>query len=202
MNSALTCAIYFIICRYLNIDAPMPTNRHYWEGTDDASSSALIAAFSVFAATHPNCSNEDFNIVNGDHFVWRWMWPRLASYFGAQASPSQQFSSVADVKDLEDSDGYRTATDQEFSLVEWADGKREVWHKLCDEMNCPTAKPTFDYGTWAFQDWVFRRTWTATLSMNKARKFGWTGHVDSYENYVQTFQEFEQLGLLPALPKT
>jgi hypothetical protein len=68
----------------------------------------------------------------------------------------------------------------DISLAEWATDKHEVWDRICDKYGCPEAKPTWKSGTWAFQDWVFQRTWSATLSINKARKFGWTGHIDSY----------------------
>jgi hypothetical protein len=81
--------------------------------------------------------------------------------------------------------------------VDWAKDKKEVWYKLCDERGAPEAKRTWDYATWSFQDWIFRRTWTVCLSINKARKLGWTTHVDSYDNFTETFDTFEKQGLLP-----
>jgi hypothetical protein len=41
------------------------------------------------------------------------------------------------------------------------------------------------------------RTWSAILSINKARKFGWTGHIDSYDCFVSTFKKFQALGQIP-----
>ena len=37
------------------------------------------------------------------------------------------------------------------------------------------------------------------LSMNKARSFGWTGHVDTLETLYQTFSDLNKLGMLPPL---
>lgn len=34
-----------------------------------------------------NARNEDFNVVNGDVFRWKWMWPRIAEYFDIEAIP-------------------------------------------------------------------------------------------------------------------
>lgn len=196
MNEALTIAMYFTICSYLGQEAPMPTNAVYWNGTDDTSSAALIADLSVFAATNPRCANEEFNVVNGDVFTWRYMWPRLAAYYGARASPSsQKFTGPS----ADTAEGDRPA--QNFSLADWAKDKRAIWDEICDARATPGAKATFDYGTWAFQDWVFGRTWTATLSINKARRFGWNGHVDSYKCFTDTFDKFVAMGIMPPAAK-
>jgi hypothetical protein len=31
--------------------------------------------------------DEPFNIVNGDIFRWKWLWPRLAAFFRLEAAP-------------------------------------------------------------------------------------------------------------------
>ena len=36
-----------------------------------------------------------------------------------------------------------------------------------------------------------------TLSLNKARRLGWTGFVDSTEAVFQMYQDMESLGMLP-----
>jgi hypothetical protein len=117
--------------------------------------------------------------VNGDYFSWRYMWPRLARYFGAKAASDQKFEKHFPTEGV---------PQQELSLAEWAKDKRPVWDRICAKAGVPQAKATWDAGTWAYQDWVFQRTWSATLSINKARKFGWTGHMDSYQAFVKTFE--------------
>jgi nucleoside-diphosphate-sugar epimerase len=189
MNEALTIAMYFLVNRELGQEAPMPTNQRYWEGTDDCSYAPLIADLTIYVSTHKNCANEAFNAVNGDHMTWRYLWPRLASYFGAHASSDQNFTKQRP------SEG---ELQLDVSFDTWAKDKRQVWEQLCERANMPAAKKTFDFGTWAFQDWVFQRTWSATLSMSKARQYGWTGYVDSYECFVKTFDKFKKFGLIPA----
>jgi nucleoside-diphosphate-sugar epimerase len=204
MNTALTIAIYFLVCKKLGIPAPMPTNANYWDGFDDVSYAPLIAEFSVFVSTQPKCANEAFNLVNGDYFSWRYMWPRLAAYFGVTVpldnkpassadpeTPWQTFSNPKPERGTVLLDG--------ASFADWAtDEKQTAWDKLCDQKGVPGAKKTWEFGTWRYQDWVFQRTWSATLSINKARKFGWTGHIDSFDCFANTFAEFERLGLIPA----
>ena len=188
MNSALTYALYFLVCKHLGTEAAMPTNQRYWEGYDDLSDSRLIADMTIWASTTPEAANEALNVTNGDYFCWRYMWPRIAKYFGANATSGQVFQK---------SFPKEGETQLEFSLAEWAADKKEVWHRICDESGCPEAKATWEFGTWAFQDWVFQRTWSATLSVNKARKLGWQGHIDSYQSLTDAFEKFVDLKQIP-----
>jgi nucleoside-diphosphate-sugar epimerase len=188
MNSALTYALYILVCKELGHEAIMPTNQIYWNSYDDSSYAPLIADLTIFASTHPRCGNEAFNCVNGDVFSWRYMWPRLVSYFGGAASSDYAFKKpMPEVG----------TTQQELSLAEWAKDKREVWDRICEKAGLLQAKATWDAATWAYQDWVFMRTWSVVLSINKARKFGWNGHIDSYDGFVNTFKKFQALGQIP-----
>lgn len=188
MNSALTYALYFLVCKELEHEAAMPTNQLYWSGADDCSDAMLIAEFSVWASTNPRCANQAFNVVNGDYFSWRYMWPRIANYLGAKASSDQTFQKPPPKEGQ---------VQQEFSLAEWAQDKRPVWDRLCEKANMPEAKATWDAGTWQYQDWVFQRAWSATLSFNKAREFGWTGYRDSYKSIVGAFDSFRKARQIP-----
>ena len=152
------------------------------------SDARLIADLSIFVSTNPRCGNEAFNVTNGDYFTWKYMWPRLAAYFGAKSTSDQEFTKPAPTIGQPQLD---------FSLAEWAKDKQEVWDRICDRAGKPEAKATWDAGTWAYQDWVFQRSWSATLSINKARRFGWTGHIDSYKSFTDAFQSFEGIGLIP-----
>lgn len=188
MNEAMTLALYFLINKELGVQAPMPTNSAFFNGVDDISDARLIADLSIYASTHLNCKNEAFNVSNGDVFSWRYMWPRLAAWFGCEATPDQSFTKTSFAQN---------ESFLEFSLQEWAKDKRHIWEKLCDKLESPQSKPTFDAGTWGFQDWVFQRTWSSPLSVNKARKFGWTGHLDSFDSFTDAFTKFKELGQIP-----
>ncbi|KAH7563843.1 hypothetical protein BM1_00890 [Bipolaris maydis] len=188
MNSALTFALYLLVCKELGEEAKMPTNQVYWEGYDDLSDSRLIADLTIWASTTHKSRNQAFNVANGDYFSWRYLWPRIAQHLGASATSDQKFMKP---RPLEGS------TQLEFSLAEWSVGKREAWDRICDKNGCPEAKATWESGTWAFQDWVFQRTWSATLSINKARKLGWTGHIDSFQSLTDAFDKFVELRQIP-----
>lgn len=193
MNEALTIALYLQVCRELGSEAKMPTNQRYWEGTDDVSDARLISQLTIWASTAPNARNQAFNVTNGDYFCWKYMWPRLADYVGASATPQQAFTNPYPKEG---------SVQLELSLAEWAKDKRHVWNKICDDAGVPDAKASWDAGTWAFQDWVFQRTWSATLSMSKARKFGFTGYIDSFQSFTDAFDEFVQRGQIPPFARS
>ncbi|KAK4546398.1 hypothetical protein LTR36_002075 [Oleoguttula mirabilis] len=188
MIEALTIAIHLLTRRELGSDAPMPTNQLYWRGTDDVSYAPLIADLTTFASTSRHCATEAFNVTNGDYFTWRYMWPPLAAYFGVKASSDQAFTKPEPKEgDLQ----------LDLSLAEWAKNKRSTWEALCVRQGLSPETSTFDFATWGFQDWVFERTWSATLSMNKARRFGWHRSMDSYQSFIDTFEIFKQHGPIP-----
>lgn len=143
------------------------------------------------------CANEAFNFANGDHFTWQFMWPRLAAYFGAYATPDQHFR-LTEPEIIGGGGGGRKKVfplQQEFRLVDWAqqdDDKKSVWERMCDEAGIPEAKASFEAGCWSTLDALFQRTWSTTLSMNKARKFGWTGFADSFESFVHAFERLSE----------
>lgn len=190
MNSALTYALYILTCKKLGQKPEMPTNQIYWDGYDDCSYAPLIADATVWVSTKPSCANQAFNVTNGDYFCWRYMWPRLCTYFGAETSSDRRFEKPG----LELGVPFL-----DVSLSEWATPeKQEAWEQLCNESGCPEAKATWAAGTWQYQDWVFGRTWSATLSMSKLRKFGYTGYVDSFEAFVKTFEKMKHLKQIPS----
>lgn len=194
MNEALTIVLYMLVCRELGVEAKMPTNQRYWEGTDDVSDARLIAQLTIWASTGgKHTGNQAFNVTNGDYFCWRYMWPRIAGYVGAEASSSPRAFTKSYPKEGE--------LQLELSLDEWAKDKREVWDRICERAGVPEAKATWDSGTWAFQDWVFQRTWSATLSMSKARRFGFTGYVDSYQSFTDAIDMFVERKQIPSVQK-
>lgn len=193
MNLALTYAVYFLICRELGVEARMPTNQTYWDETEDQSDAGLIAEQTVWASTTPAAANQALNCVNGDHFRFRYTWPRLAAYFGARASPDQAFEKPRPARP----GPAGVLLQQEFSMAEWMRDKQPVWESLCERAGVPEAKATFGFVTPFIVDWAYRRTWGATLCMTKARKLGWTGYIDSYESNVRTFERFRALKQIP-----
>jgi nucleoside-diphosphate-sugar epimerase len=87
MNMGVTLAVYAAICRETGHPFVFPGAAQQWEGLTDVTDARVLARHLEWAATSDAGRNQAFNIVNGDVFRWRWLWPRLAADFGIEAAP-------------------------------------------------------------------------------------------------------------------
>jgi nucleoside-diphosphate-sugar epimerase len=87
LNMGVTLAVYATLCKAAGEPFVFPGSRAQWESLTDMTDARLLARHLEWAATSANARNEDFNVVNGDVFRWKWMWSRIADYFGVEAAP-------------------------------------------------------------------------------------------------------------------
>jgi nucleoside-diphosphate-sugar epimerase len=87
MNMGVTLACYAALCKHLGRPFQFPGSPQQWDGLTDVTDARLLARHLAWAATTSGAANTAFNVVNGDMFRWRWLWPRLAAYFGVEAAP-------------------------------------------------------------------------------------------------------------------
>jgi len=86
MNMGLTIAVAATLANELDLPFVFPGSEAQWNGLTDMTDAGLLAEQMVWASTDPAGADEPFNIVNGDVFRWRWMWPRLAAHLGVDPS--------------------------------------------------------------------------------------------------------------------
>lgn len=87
MNMGVTLAVYASLCKHLGRPFLFPGSPQQWHGLTDVTDARLLASHLSWAATTPAAANQAFNVVNGDVFRWRWLWPKLAMYFGIEPAP-------------------------------------------------------------------------------------------------------------------
>ena len=86
MNMGVTLAVYAAICRETGPAVPLPGLAAAVGGGHRRDRRARCwPTTCVWAATTPAAANEALNIVNGDVFRWRRLWPRLAAALGVEA---------------------------------------------------------------------------------------------------------------------
>ncbi|QOZ11431.1 SDR family oxidoreductase [Bradyrhizobium sp. CCBAU 51765] len=92
MNMGTTLAAYATICREIGRPFLFPGSATQWNALTDMTDARLLARHLEWAATTDAARNQAFNVVNGDVFRWKWMWGRLAAWFGLQpaAFPSER----------------------------------------------------------------------------------------------------------------
>ncbi|KAK7742400.1 hypothetical protein SLS53_004546 [Cytospora paraplurivora] len=187
MSFGLTVALYFLICKEAGVVPQFPGNKFFYNAVDDQSYAPSIADMSVWASTHEHTKNEAFSHNNGDYIVWKHFWPKLAGYFGLEVPE------IPDSAWKAEGDSHKLSS--QINMMEWSKDKRAIWERLVAKHGGnPKA---FDWGTWDIMDWGLGEGWYAFASVNKARKFGWTRHDDTYDTFVQTFRSFENAGVLP-----
>ncbi|KAI3007399.1 hypothetical protein CBS147346_3208 [Aspergillus niger] len=186
MSEALTIAIYMLICRELNQPATFPGNEYFWNSIDDNSYAPSLADLTVWASSQEHCRDEVFNHVNGDVFVWKHIWQDVAKYFGVEV-PEPKFEKAA---------GQAKTLSNEIDMVEWAKDKRAVWETVVQKHGGKVE--AFDWGTWGFFNWATGKSWLTISSINKARKYGWKRHDNTFDTWIETYRSFENAGVLPS----
>ncbi|MBE1206866.1 SDR family oxidoreductase [Aminobacter carboxidus] len=173
MNLAIAIAAYASISRELGLPLRFPGKPGAYDKIIEMTDAGLLARATVWAATDERCSNQAFNITNGDLFRWNEMWPKIASSFGLDTAPPLPMSLdtiMADKQPLWD--------------------KMKARHGLADT-------PYSDVSSWRFADFVFGWDYDFFADGSKARRFGFHEFVDTEEMFMRTFSELRQRRIIP-----
>jgi nucleoside-diphosphate-sugar epimerase len=175
MNMGVTLAVYAAICRETGRGFRFPGSHEQWEAVTDVTDASLLADHLVWASITPAASNQALNIVNGDVFRWRRMWPRLAAVlevepvgFNGELAPLVE--QMADAGDV------------------WPEIVRR--HKLRD----------FDVGrlaSWWHTDADLGRTIETFTDMGRSRRLGFAGVRDSESSFTDLFLRLRDERIVP-----
>jgi nucleoside-diphosphate-sugar epimerase len=87
MNMGTTLAVYATLCRETGRAFRFPGSAVQWDGLTDMTDARLLARHMLWATTTQAARDQAFNVVNGDVFRWKWMWGRIADWFGIEPAP-------------------------------------------------------------------------------------------------------------------
>lgn len=213
MNLTTSLALYAAVNKELGGELEFPGSETFYNRFDSFTYSRLHAAFQLWAAFEPKCSNEAFNMVNGDVETWANLWPKLARRFGCKVPPRQferatPISSQMKLLDKPPFDDCATAAgmvgkikpgavEQRIDLIKWSQKKevKDAWARIAEREGLE--KDAFAQATWGFLGFVLGRNYDIVISMSKARKLGWKGYIDSWESLEEAFDELESLKIVP-----
>jgi nucleoside-diphosphate-sugar epimerase len=175
MNMGVTLAVYGAICRETGRGFQFPGSREQWEAVTDVTDASLLADHLVWAATTPAAANAALNIVNGDVFRWRRMWPRLAEALEVEALPfagepaplEQQMAEAGDV---------------------WPGSVRR--HGLRDTTVERLA-------SWWHTDADLGRTIETFTDMGRSRRLGFFGVRDTESSFTDLFARLREERIVP-----
>jgi len=172
-NPVSTIGAYAAILKELGEPLHFPATEAVWTAHLNVTDVSLLSKAMVWAATEPRCAGEAFNIVNGDTFCWRDMWPMIADNFGMKP-------------------GELRAT----KLRDFMSDKDGVWKKIAEEKGLRFLNVDA-VADWAFADVMFAGAWDQTASVVKAHHYGFSEMVDTEEMFQRLFGQYRELGILP-----
>ena len=175
MNMGSTLATYAAICKELGRPFVFPGSETQWNGVTDMTDAGLLAEQMVWAATTPAAADTAFNIVNGDTFRWRWLWPRLAAHFGVEP---EGFGEAARPLEAQMTDA------------------QPVWDRIVAKHGLVEG----DLGrlaSWWHSDADLGRTMEVFADMGRSRAAGFTGYRDTEQAFLDLFERYRAERLIP-----
>jgi nucleoside-diphosphate-sugar epimerase len=175
MNMVLTLSVYATICKELGQKFIFPGSEAQWNFITDVTDSDLLGEQLIWAATNPAGENEAFNIVNGDTFRWRWLWPQIAEHFGVEWEGFQ-----GEERPLE---------------VQMKDAG-PVWAEIAKKYDLAEADVT-KLASWWHSDSDLGRGVECVTDMNKSREAGFLNFRPTPASFFDKVQRYQADRLIP-----
>lgn len=175
MNMGTTLAVYASICRATGRPFVFPGSAAQWDSLTDMTDARILARHLVWAATTPGAQNQAFNIVNGDVFRWKWLWARIAGWFGIEAVPF---------------DGTIRPLQQQMA----ADA--DVWRRIAMEHHLQESDLGRLVSAW-HTDADLGRPIEVLTDMSKSRELGFTAYQATDRAFFDLFAELRADRLIP-----
>lgn len=223
MNLCTALGLYCAVSAALpGSELPFPGNRINFMAFNCWTSARTNAEFCLWAATTPNreVSNQGFNVVNGDTESWQNLWPRLAARFNCVV-PDVMFPggledgygdykpmhmALAERPPIEDHASKAMGMKGQFRQsqlylqidpTQWGKNPKVVEAYQTLQKQYGLDQQAWENATWGFLSFLLGRDFSCVASMSKARKAGWTGYRDTWDEFEHTFDELEKIKVLP-----
>jgi len=175
MNMGQTLAVYATLCREKGWPFIFPGSPEQWNGIVDMTDAGLLAEQLHWAATSDNAANEDFNSVNGDVFRWKWLWPRMAAWFGIEAADYP---------------------DQMMPLESRMQDAAEAWREIAARHHLAETDIN-KLASWWHTDADLGRPMEVFTDMSKSRKAGFTGYRATEDAFITLFERLRAEKIIP-----
>lgn len=175
MNMGLTLAAQATLCKELGKPFVFPGSETQWNSLTDMTDGELLAEHMVWAATTEAAGDQAYNVVNGDVFRWRWMWPKLAGYFGVEA---EGFAALP--RPLEDQ----------------MQGMEDVWSGIAATHGLAESELA-RVASWWHTDADLGRNIEVLADMSKSRLAGFGGYRRTEDCFRRLFDRYRAEKIIP-----
>ncbi|UFH32445.1 SDR family oxidoreductase [Chryseobacterium sp. C-71] len=175
MNLGTTLAVYASICKETGRKFIWPGSSAQWNGISDVTDARILAKQLVWASTTEEAKNTAFNITNGDIFRWKWLWYRLADYFGVEAI------------------GYE---DEIKPLEKEMQNNQEIWRKIVKKYNLKEKNIERLSSAW-HTDLDLGRPLEVMTDMTNSRKAGFREFQNTEDSFFDLFKKLKEEKIIP-----
>jgi nucleoside-diphosphate-sugar epimerase len=177
MNMGTTLAVAAALCRETGHPFRFPGSAVQWDGLTDMTDAGLLADHMIWAATTETARDEAFNVVNGDVFRWRWMWPRLAELLGVTP---------------EGFDGEVRPLEKQMA------GAEPLWTEIARRHGLRETDLS-RVASWWHTDGDLGRPVECLADMSKSRTAGFHGYVPTLDSFARLFATLRAERIVPPL---
>ncbi|WP_244817876.1 SDR family oxidoreductase [Caballeronia sp. Lep1P3] len=176
MNMGVTLAVYATLAKETGMPFRFPGSAAQWNGLTDMTDARLLARHLEWASTAPNARNEEFNVVNGDVFRWKWMWSQIAQYFGIEPAPFDGTTQPLEAR-MQDASRQWAEIAERRNLIEPDIGKLASWWHTDADLGRPMEVLT---------------------DMSKSRKAGFLDYQSTPDSFYALFDRLRHHRVIPA----
>lgn len=208
MNILYPLSIYAAIQSHLSLALDFPADPGAYVAEKHQSSATLLSHHAEWALLTPATGNQLLNSCDSSAFSWGKLWPTLASHYDLRAGTPAPASSRAyrpvtlahDPPPL--SFGGAGTIHSTFTFLEWSQRRqvRAAWAELAAHHQLQGSAFEHAEDTFGLLDAEILGPWGRVLSMNKNRRLGWHGFVDTRESIEEVIREMARLRLVPPMP--
>lgn len=175
MNMGTTLAVYATLCRETGRPFRFPGSAVQWNSLTDMTDARQLARHLLWATETPAAANEAFNVVNGDIFRWKWMWGRIADWFGLEAAPFDGTVLTLETQMADDAAVWRTIAEREGLMEPDLGRLASPWHTDAD----------------------LGRPIEVVTDMSKSRRLGFTDYEPTDDAFFDLFARLRADRLIP-----
>jgi len=175
MNMGTTLAVYASICKETGRKFIWPGSEQQWNGVSDVTDARILAKQLAWASTNESAKNQAFNITNGDVFRWKWLWKKLADWFGIEA---------------EDFDGQIRPLENELN------NSNIIWKEIAEKHSLKENNLDRLASAW-HTDLDLGRPLEVMCDMSTSRKLGFTAYQNTEDSFTELFERLRAEKLIP-----
>lgn len=175
MNMGTTLAVYASICKETGRKLIWPGSEAQWNGISDVTDAKILAKQLVWASTTESAGNQAFNITNGDVFRWKWLWKRLADWFGIEH------------------EGFNGSI---RPLEKELENDQQIWKEIAEKYNLKEKNLNYLASAW-HTDLDLGRPLEVMCDLSKSRKLGFTIYKSTEDSFIELFERLKLEKIIP-----